>query len=146
MSRVKQSSWRCKIQDFPCRYLGVPLSFFKLKKCDEQPLIDAVERKSTQHSRQDCTGQEYLICNSYAHVHCPLPVYLGNRKHRQASPRFHLVRNGFCLRGALQGRLADLLQTVSLGGAWGHRSSPDWIGAEATLAMVASGRSGTAMG
>ena len=37
-----QQLLQCKIQDFPCRYLGVPLSLFKLKKCDEQPLIDVV--------------------------------------------------------------------------------------------------------
>ena len=121
-----QQLLQCKIQDFPCRYLGVPLSFFKLKKYDEQPLIDVVERKSTQHSRQDCTGQEYLICNSYAHVHCPLPVYLGNRKHRQASPRFHLVRNGFCLRGRCKVAWPICYKPRALGGL----GSPIFAGPE----------------
>ena len=31
----------CKIEDFPCRYLGIPLSIYKLKRVDEQKLIDA---------------------------------------------------------------------------------------------------------
>jgi hypothetical protein len=32
----------CRIEDFPCRYLGVPLSVRRLKRLDEQPLIDKV--------------------------------------------------------------------------------------------------------
>jgi len=32
----------CPIVDFPCRYLGVPLSVRRLKKSDKQYLIDAV--------------------------------------------------------------------------------------------------------
>jgi len=32
----------CAIQDFPCRYLGIPLSVRKLKRADEQPLLDKV--------------------------------------------------------------------------------------------------------
>jgi len=32
----------CRIEDFPCCYLGVPLSVRRLKRSDEQPLIDKV--------------------------------------------------------------------------------------------------------
>lgn len=32
----------CRIEEFPCRYLGVPLSIRRLKKSEEQPLIDKV--------------------------------------------------------------------------------------------------------
>jgi len=32
----------CKVQEFPCRYLGIPLSVYKLKRADEQPLIDKI--------------------------------------------------------------------------------------------------------
>lgn len=32
----------CKVEKFPCRYLGIPLSIYKLKRLDEQRLIDAV--------------------------------------------------------------------------------------------------------
>lgn len=32
----------CKIESFPSRYLDVPLSIYKLKRSDEQHLIDAV--------------------------------------------------------------------------------------------------------
>jgi hypothetical protein len=37
-----QDTLSCGIQAFPCRYLGIPLSIFKLKKADEQWLIDSV--------------------------------------------------------------------------------------------------------
>ena len=32
----------CRIEDLPCRYLGAPLSVRRLKRYDEQPLIDKV--------------------------------------------------------------------------------------------------------
>lgn len=32
----------CWIEDFPSRYLGIPLSIFRLRKGDEQAIIDAV--------------------------------------------------------------------------------------------------------
>lgn len=32
----------CRIEDFPSKYLGIPLSIFKLKKCDEQSIIDKI--------------------------------------------------------------------------------------------------------
>ena len=32
----------CRIEDLPCRYLGAPLSVRRLKRSDEQPLIDKV--------------------------------------------------------------------------------------------------------
>lgn len=35
----------CKIQQFPCKYLGIPLSIFKLRKTDKQPLVDSVSAK-----------------------------------------------------------------------------------------------------
>ena len=41
MLRV-QSVLACGVQQFPCRYLGIPLSVYKLKRADEQPLVDKV--------------------------------------------------------------------------------------------------------
>jgi hypothetical protein len=35
----------CRIEDLPCRYLGAPLSVRRLKRSDEQPLIDKVAAK-----------------------------------------------------------------------------------------------------
>lgn len=32
----------CWIENFPSRYLGIPLSVFRLKKGEEQAIIDAV--------------------------------------------------------------------------------------------------------
>ena len=38
----------CKIEAFPCRYLGIPLSIFKLRKGDEQKLVDSVASRIPQ--------------------------------------------------------------------------------------------------
>jgi hypothetical protein len=32
----------CQIEEFPCRYLGIPLSIRKLRRSDKQPLVDKV--------------------------------------------------------------------------------------------------------
>jgi hypothetical protein len=37
-----QSTLNCLQVQFPCRYLGIPLSVFRLKRSEEQPLIDKV--------------------------------------------------------------------------------------------------------
>lgn len=43
-----QETLSCKIEAFPCRYLGIPLSIYKLKKMDEQILIDSVAARIPQ--------------------------------------------------------------------------------------------------
>jgi hypothetical protein len=35
----------CAVEAFPCRYLGVPLSITRLRRSDEQPIIDAVSSR-----------------------------------------------------------------------------------------------------
>jgi hypothetical protein len=35
----------CPVQSFPCKYLGLPLHFKKLKRVDVQPLIDKVANR-----------------------------------------------------------------------------------------------------
>lgn len=35
----------CQVASFPCTYLGLPLSIFRLKKEDLQPLIDKIGRR-----------------------------------------------------------------------------------------------------
>jgi hypothetical protein len=32
----------CKLEAFPCRYLGIPLSIYKLRRSEEQPIVDKV--------------------------------------------------------------------------------------------------------
>ena len=42
MIQAVQAAFPCTISNFPCKYLGVPLSLRRLCRADEQPLIDAV--------------------------------------------------------------------------------------------------------
>lgn len=37
-----QQVFPCQLVPFPCKYLGIPLSIYKLSKTDIQPLVDAV--------------------------------------------------------------------------------------------------------
>lgn len=50
--QIATTCFPCKIEDFPCKYLGVPLSIYKLSKAEEQPLVDKVaERLPTWMAR-----------------------------------------------------------------------------------------------
>jgi hypothetical protein len=37
-----QLAFPCVVSPFPCRYLGIPLSLLRLKRVDEQALVDRV--------------------------------------------------------------------------------------------------------
>lgn len=43
-----QNALSCKIDSLPCRYLGIPLSVHRLRKCEEQPLNGAVSNRITR--------------------------------------------------------------------------------------------------
>ena len=47
MSLVKETL-SCKVANFPCRYLGIPLSIYKLRKADGQKLVDSVAARIPQ--------------------------------------------------------------------------------------------------
>ena len=40
-----QQAFPCVVAPFPCKYLGVPLSLSRLKRADEQSLVDSVASK-----------------------------------------------------------------------------------------------------
>jgi hypothetical protein len=40
-----QQAFPCCITPFPCKYLGVPVSIYRLHRAEEQPLVDAVAVK-----------------------------------------------------------------------------------------------------
>jgi len=47
-SELVRDTLLCKIEAFPCRYLGISLSIFKLRKGDEQKLVDSVASRIPQ--------------------------------------------------------------------------------------------------
>jgi hypothetical protein len=52
MAIMQQRLLQCLLVHFPCRYLAVPLSVYKLSKADMQPLVNAVaHRLSTWESQ-----------------------------------------------------------------------------------------------
>ena len=42
MVNLVQQVFPCIVVPFPCKYLGIPLSFTRLKRADEQSLVDSV--------------------------------------------------------------------------------------------------------
>jgi hypothetical protein len=42
---VVQSAFPCVVSHFPCKYLGIPLSLGRLRRAEEQPLVDAVSAR-----------------------------------------------------------------------------------------------------
>lgn len=37
-----RDSLSCKVENFPCRYLGIPFSIYRVRRADEQRLVDSV--------------------------------------------------------------------------------------------------------
>jgi hypothetical protein len=69
-----QDSLSCGIQGFPCRYLDIPLSIFKLKKADAM-----LEGQDAQRSRQDGTGHSHAISDTHPHIYSSLPISMGDQ-------------------------------------------------------------------
>jgi hypothetical protein len=64
----------CAIAPFPCKYLGLPLSIFKLKKEDLQPLVDKIARRlPTWKSNQMPPIGRVTMANA---VLSAIPIYL----------------------------------------------------------------------
>ena len=82
ITRVQQLlSYR--IEEFPTRYLGIPLSVYKLRRSEEQPLIDKVaaripEWKGNLLNEADRTALvKATLSHPSAHVDCDVSLPLG---------------------------------------------------------------------
>lgn len=58
-----QDTLSCRTENFPCRHLGIPLSIYKLKRLDEQKLIDSVASRIPQWKGNllNLAGQTALV-------------------------------------------------------------------------------------
>jgi len=74
MLRV-QSVVACGVQQFPSRYLGIPLSVHRLKRADEQPLVDKVAARIPGWKGQllNAAGRTTLISATLSVVVCLSP-------------------------------------------------------------------------
>jgi hypothetical protein len=84
---VVQQHFPCQLVNFPCRYLGVPLSIFKLKKSDLQPLVDHLPTwKSRLMSRAGGTALTKVTLSAIPiHVSIAAPwIYHATDKLRRA--------------------------------------------------------------
>jgi hypothetical protein len=70
----------CQQTGFPCKYLGVPLSIYQLKKSDLQPLVDSVaDRLPTWKSRlMNIVGRTVLakVTLSAIPIHISIAVFV----------------------------------------------------------------------
>ena len=70
----------CQAEGFPSRYLGVPLSVYKLKRSDEQPLVDRVANRIPGWKGQmlNVAGRTVLVkaTLSAIPVHTSIALYL----------------------------------------------------------------------
>ena len=97
MSLVKETL-SCKVANFPCRYLGIPLSIYKLRKADEQKLIDSVAARIPQWKGKllNAAGRTTLAKASLSYVDSALPLGLGTGPDRQTAVGVHLVWRPGC--------------------------------------------------
>jgi len=54
----------CRLSPFPCKYLGIPLSIYKLSRADLQPLVDSVAARlpSWKAALMSRAGRKVLTC------------------------------------------------------------------------------------
>jgi hypothetical protein len=69
----------CWIENFPCRYLGVPLSIRKLKRSDEQPLIDKIAARIPKWKGNllNAAGRSALVKATLSAVPTHMSIALG---------------------------------------------------------------------
>jgi hypothetical protein len=89
----------CERSDFPCRYLGIPLSLRKLTKEQLQPIIDRIVDRlpSWKANLMTKSGREVMV----QHVLTRMIVYLAmaiDLPH-WALDAFDKIRRGFLWRG-----------------------------------------------
>lgn len=70
----------CRVEDFPCCYLGIPLSVYRLRRSDQQPLIDKVAARIIGWKGQllNAVGQttwSMLQCHPFLSIHPFLYAY-----------------------------------------------------------------------
>jgi hypothetical protein len=89
----------CQINEFPCKYLGIPLSPRKLNKSDWQPLLDELARRlaawngSADRGRQAYSGQNHAndaLCTSHAITRF---ATMGDQNHQKNMSSFFQERS-----------------------------------------------------
>jgi hypothetical protein len=86
-----QQVFPCQIQQFPCTYLGAPLSLSRLPRADEQRLVDKVAARIPTWKagmlnavgRTTLTRADHALGDSGAHLYHVLPLSVGNQRDRQ---------------------------------------------------------------
>jgi len=71
-----QEIFGCQIAPFPCHYLGVPLSIYKLEHSKEQPLVDMiVDRIPTwKGNKLNLAGRATLV----KVTHSAIPIFISS--------------------------------------------------------------------
>ena len=109
------------VAPFPCKYLGIPLSLGRLRRVEEQALVDAVAARIPTwksglltHVRwAGAVDEGNVICDSGTPVHSVLLVELGNPAIRSTrEPRIPLVGHRSSRWRKMQGHMG--------GGVWAH--------------------------
>lgn len=92
------SNEQYKVQDFPTKYLEVPLSLSRIARTEEQRLVDTVAaRIRTWKAGLRCqTGNPHpddVVRDTCTRGHVLLPLSLGYKGDRQKTPRIPLGRH-----------------------------------------------------
>jgi hypothetical protein len=83
-----QTTLQCRVSSFPCKYLGVLLSIYRLRKNDELPLVEAVATRipNWKGGMLNLAGRTTLTALVTLSA-IPVHLSMGSRGHRQAKER-----------------------------------------------------------
>jgi hypothetical protein len=85
----------CEVQEFPCKYLGLPLSIRKLTRAQLQPLIDKIAEKLPWWKADlNRAGRAVYVQHGYADLHCYChgSAPLVSKGHRQNLSKLSMAR------------------------------------------------------
>jgi hypothetical protein len=94
-----QQIFPCRIAPFPCRYLGVPLSIYKLRHAQEQPIIDAVAREIPFWKSGLLTSSGRALLTKVTLSAVPIHVSIATCLSPWATERIDKIRRAFLWTG-----------------------------------------------
>ena len=124
---VLQDSLPCQVSEFPCKYLGVPLSPYKLTKAQAQPIIEKIADRLPSWKADLLTKAGRTILVQYVLTSMLVYILMALELPPCALKAIDKIRKGFLWKGRKDARGGHCLL------AWPKVTRPIYLGVLAFL-------------
>ena len=119
---VLQESLPCQVSEFPCKYLGVPLSPYKLTKAQAQPIIEKIADRLPSWKADLLTKTGRVILVQYVLTSMLIYILMALELPPCALKAIDKIRRGFLWKGRKDARGGHCLL------AWPKVTRPIYLG------------------